>query len=36
MIEFIPYFAAIITLLFGAAFSYSITEGWDFRKNKKK
>jgi hypothetical protein len=35
MIEFIPYFAGIITLLFGAAFSYAITDGWNF-KNKKK
>ena len=34
MVNFIPYFAAFITLLFSAAFSYAITDGWDF-KNKK-
>jgi hypothetical protein len=32
MIEFIPYFAGIITLLFGAAFSYAVTNGWNFKK----
>ena len=36
MIDFIPYFAGLITLLFGVAFSYSITEGWNFKENKKK
>ena len=36
MIEYIPYFAGLITLLFGAAFSYAITEGWNFKRNKKK
>lgn len=36
MIEFIPYFAGLITLLFGVAASYAITDGWDFRGNKKK
>jgi hypothetical protein len=35
MIEFIPYFAGLITLLFGAAFSYAITDGWNFKKIKK-
>jgi len=35
MIDFIPYFAGIITLLFGAGFSYAITDGWDLKKNKK-
>ena len=30
MIELIPYFAALITLLFGIAFRYAITE--DFNK----
>jgi len=34
MIDFIPYFAGIITLIFSFAFSYSITDGWNF-KNKK-
>lgn len=34
MIEFIPYFAGIITLIFGTAFSYSITNGWKFKKKK--
>ncbi|MFQ3268794.1 MAG: hypothetical protein ACI9B2_000591, partial [Flavobacteriales bacterium] len=27
-----PYFAGLITLLFGIAFSYAITEGWNFKK----
>ena len=36
MIEYIPYFAGLITLLFGAAFSYAVTEGWNFKINKKK
>lgn len=36
MTEFIPYFAGLITLLFGLAFSYAITDGWDFRKYKDK
>ena len=36
MIEFIPYFAGIITILFGTAFSYAITDGWNFKNNKKK
>lgn len=34
MIEFIPYFAGLITLIFSAAFGYSITDGWNFKKNK--
>ena len=36
MIEFIPYFAGLITLLFSAAFSYAITDGWNFKGDKKK
>jgi hypothetical protein len=36
MIEFMPYFAALITVLFSTAFSYAITDGWNFTKNKKK
>lgn len=36
MIEFIPYFAGLITLLFGTAFSYAITDGWTFKKRVKK
>lgn len=35
MVDFIPYFAALITLLFSAAFSYAITDGWDFKGGKK-
>tara|TARA_Y100000385_G_C12542908_1_gene404568 strand:- start:34 stop:138 length:105 start_codon:yes stop_codon:yes gene_type:complete len=31
MIEFIPYFAGLITLIFGIAFSYTITGGWEFK-----
>jgi hypothetical protein len=34
MIEFIPYFAGLITLFFGIGFGYAITDGWNF-KNKK-
>ena len=34
MIEFIPYFAGLITLLFSVAFSYAITDGWDFKGKK--
>ena len=33
MVDSLPYFAGLITLLFSAAFSYAITDGWDF-KNK--
>lgn len=36
MIEFIPYFAGLITLLASAAFSYIVTDGWDFKKNHTK
>ncbi|RAR50937.1 hypothetical protein B0I10_101108 [Flavobacterium lacus] len=36
MTDFIPYFAGIITILFGVAFSYALTDGWDFKKDKKK
>jgi hypothetical protein len=35
MIEFIPYFAASITILFTVAFSYAITDGWNFKGDKK-
>ena len=35
MIEFIPYFAGLITLLFGVAFSYAITDGWNLKERKK-
>ena len=36
MIEFIPYFAGLITLLFGAAFSFAITDGWNFKRDTTK
>lgn len=35
MINFIPYFAGLITILFGIAFSYAVTEGWNFKEGKK-
>lgn len=35
MIEFIPYFAGLITVLFGTAFSYAVTNGWTFKDIKK-
>ena len=34
MIDFIPYFAAIITLLFGIGFTYAITYNGNKRKEK--
>lgn len=36
MTEFIPYFAGIISLIFGTALSYALTDGWKFKKNKNK
>jgi len=36
MTDFIPYFAGLITLIFGVAFSYATTEGWNFNGDKKK
>jgi len=35
MTDFIPYFAVLITLLFAVAFSYVITDGWNFKDKKK-
>ena len=35
MIDFIPYFAGFITLLFGVAFSYAITDGWKITDKNK-
>jgi hypothetical protein len=35
MIDFIPYFAGIVTLMFGIAFSYAITDGWNMNRGKK-
>jgi hypothetical protein len=35
MTDFLPYFAVLITLLFGVGFSYAITDGWDFKDKKK-
>lgn len=34
MINFLPYFAAIITILFGIGFSYAITNGWKSNRNQ--
>jgi|AntRauTorckE5430_2_1112549.scaffolds.fasta_scaffold02594_8 hypothetical protein len=36
MIDFIPYFAGLITLVFGIAFSYAITDGWKFKEDEEK
>jgi len=36
MIEFMPYFAGLITILFAVAFSYAITDGWNFKGDKMK
>jgi hypothetical protein len=35
MIDFIPYFAALITLLFGVAISYAVSDGWNFKDREK-
>ena len=35
MIDFIPYFAGIITVLFSIAFSYAVTDGWNFKNDGK-
>jgi hypothetical protein len=35
MIDFLPYFAGLITLLFGIAFFYALSDGW-LSKGKKK
>jgi len=35
MIEFIPYFAGFITLMFGVSFSYVITDGWNLKGDKR-
>jgi hypothetical protein len=35
MTDFLPYFAGLITLLFGIAFSYAITDGWNLKKGGK-
>ncbi len=35
MVDFIPYFAALITLLFGVAFSYAVTDGWNYSDRNK-
>lgn len=34
MIEFIPYFGELTSLLFGIAFSYAITDGWNLSRKK--
>ncbi len=35
MLDFIPYFAGIVSVLFAAAFSYAITDGWNFKNENK-
>ena len=35
MVNLIPYFAGLITLLFATAFSYAITDGWNFKDKYK-
>jgi hypothetical protein len=34
MTDLIPYFAGLVTILFSVAFSYAITDGWDFKDRK--
>jgi len=36
MTDFIPYFAGLITIIFSVAFSYAVSDGWKFKKAKKK
>jgi len=36
MTDFIPYFAGLITLIFSGAFSYAVTDGWNFKGDKNK
>ncbi len=36
MTDFIPYFASLITLIFSVAFSYAITDSWNFKGDKKE
>ncbi len=39
MVDLLPYFAGLITLLFGIGFSYAVSDGWNFKKddfNNKK
>jgi len=36
MIDFIPYFAGLITLLFGVAFSYAVSDGCNFKGDQNK
>jgi len=35
MIELIPYFAVLIYAMFLVAFSYAVTDGWNFSDKKK-
>ncbi|MFT4734702.1 MAG: putative PurR-regulated permease PerM [Algoriphagus sp.] len=36
MIDFIPYFGALITLMFSAGFAYAVGGGFDKDKKKDK
>ena len=36
MTNLIPFFAGFITLLFSIAFSYAITDGWNFKNKNSK
>ena len=35
MSDSLPYFAGLITLLFATAFSYAVSDGWNFKNRKK-
>jgi hypothetical protein len=34
MIDFIPYFATFISILFCIALSYAVSDGWNFKKDQ--
>jgi hypothetical protein len=36
MIDFIPYFTILITLMFCVALSYAVSDGWKFKKLAQK
>jgi|GEM_PF-255232 len=36
MIDLIPYFAGLVTLLFGLGFSYAITNGWNIEEDEQE
>ena len=35
MIDALPYFAGLITIMFAVGFSYAVTDGWNLKKNNR-